>query len=127
MRTVEESNLSFVVWRLARYEEDVESRLVCREFCSYRFRSFDNPEMEDFTLYHEVVLEAYALMDLIDSIFRISGNDTVNKSAVYSTSLLEPCLEVFSEVPELDILIDALLEFLAIQEDKFAWKDDESL
>ena len=97
MRAVEESNLSFVVWSLARYEEDVESRLVRREFCSYRFRSFDNPEMEDFTLYHEVVLEAYALMNLIDSIFRISGNDTVNKSAVYSTSLLKPGLEVFSE------------------------------
>ena len=83
--------------------------------------------MEDFTLHNEIVAESDTLMDLLDGILRITWNDTVNECTIYSTSLFEPCLEAISKLPELDILIDALLEFLAIQEDKFAWKDDESL
>ena len=83
--------------------------------------------MEDLTLYNEVVLEAYALVDLTDSIFRVSRNYTVNEGAVYSASLFKPGLEVFSEVPEVDILIDTFLEFLSVEEDKLAREDDESL
>ena len=73
--------------------------------------------MEDLALYHEVVLVADALVDLVDGVLRVAGNDTVNEGAVYSASLLEPCLEAFSEVPEVDVLVDALLEFLAVEED----------
>ena len=83
--------------------------------------------MEDLTLYNEIVLESDALVDLIDGVLWISWNNAVHQSAVYSACLLEPCLEALTEIPEVDVLIDALLEFLAVKEDKLAWEDDESL
>ena len=83
--------------------------------------------MEDFTLHNEIVAESDTLMDLLDGILRISWNNAVNECTIYSASLLEPCLEAFSKIPEVNILIYALLEFLTVKEDKFTWKDDESL
>ena len=115
-----------MIWSLARNEEHVQTRLVSWEFRCNRLRSLDNPEMEDLAFYHKVVLETYAFMYLIDGILRISWHDTVYKCAVHSAGLFEPCPEAFSEIPEVDVLIYALLEFLAIEEDKFARKDDES-
>ena len=83
--------------------------------------------MEYFTLHDKIIAETDTLMYLVDGILRIARNDTVNKSAVYSASLFKPRLEAFSEVPEVDILIDAFLEFLTVKEDQLTWEDDESL
>ena len=112
---------------LARNEENVQSSLVCREFRSNRLRSLDYPKMEDFTLYYDIVAVADALMNLSDGVLRISRNDTVHEGAVNTASLLEPSLEFLAKLPQLYVLVDALLEFLSVEEDKFAWKDDESL
>ena len=127
MRTVQKSDLSLMIWSLAWNEEDVQSCLVCRELCSYRLRSLDHPEMEDLALYDKIVLIADALMDLVDRILRISRHDAVNEGAVYTACLFEPCLESVSEIPEIDVLVDALLELLSVQEDELARKDYESL
>ena len=127
MRTVEQSHLSFMIWSLAWNEEHIQTSLVCRELCSNRFWSLDHPKMEDLALYNEVVLESDALVDLVDGVLRITWNDSVYECAVNSASLLEPCLEAFSEIPEVDVLIDALLELLAVKKDELARKDDESL
>ena len=109
MRTIEESNLSFMIRCLARYEKYIKTSFVCREFCRNRLRGLDNPKMEYFTLYNEIVTESDAFMYLLDGILRISRNDTVNECAIYSTCFLEPCLEAFTKIPEVDILIDTLL------------------
>ena len=127
MRTVEQCHLSFMVWSLARNKEHIQTSLICRELGSNRLRSLDHPKMEDLALNNQIVLEADALVDLVDGILRITRNDSVYERAVYAASLLEPCLEAFSEIPEVDILIDALLELLAVKEDELARKDDESL
>jgi hypothetical protein len=82
--------------------------------------------MEDLALDYEIILESDALMYLLDRILRIAWHDTVDQRAVYSASLLEPCLEAFSEIPEVDVLINTLLEFLSVEKDKFAWEDYES-
>ena len=83
--------------------------------------------MEDLALDHEVVLISYALVDLVDGILRITRNDAVHERAVYSACCLEPCLEAFSELPEVYILIDALLEFLSVEEDELARENDKTL
>ena len=127
MRAVEQSHFSFMVWSLAWNEEHIQTSLVSWELCSNRFWSLDHPKMEDLTLDNEVVLEADALVDLVDGVLRITWNDSVYECAVNTASLLEPCLEAFSEIPEVDVLIDALLELLAVKEDELARKDDESL
>ena len=79
--------------------------------------------MENLSLHYKLVIVSYAFMDLVDGILRISGNYAVNKSAINATCLFEPCLEAFFKVPELDILMYAFFQMLAIEEDKFAWKD----
>ena len=127
MRAVKKCNLSFVVRCLARYEKYIKASLICRELSGHRLRSLDHPKMEDLTLDNEVVLEADALVDLVDGVLRITWNDSVYECAVNSASLFEPCLESFSEIPEVNVLIDALLEFFAVKEDELARKDDESL
>ena len=127
VRAVEESYLSFMVRCLAWNKEDIQTCLVCRELGSYSLRSLDYPEVENLALYHEIVLESDALVDLVDGVLRIARNDSVYEGAVNTASLLEPCLEVFSEIPEVDVLIYALLELLAVKEDELARKDDESL
>ena len=83
--------------------------------------------MENLSLHYKLVIVSYAFMDLVDGILRVSRNYAVNKSAINATCLLEPCLEALTEVPEVDVLIDALLEFLTIKEDQFTWKNNESL
>ena len=127
MRTVEQSHLSFMIWSLARDKEYIQASLVCRELSSNRFWSLDHPEMEDLALYNEVVLESDTLVDLVNGVLRISRNDPVYECAVNTASLLEPCLEAFSEIPKVNVLIDALLELLAVKEDELTRKDDESL
>ena len=127
MRTIEQCNLSLMIWSLARNEENVQTSLVSWEFRCNRLRSLDHPEMEDFTLYHEIVLISDTLMNLLYGILRITRHNTVNEGTIYSAGLLEPCLEFLAELPELDVLVDALLEFLAVKEDKLAWENDESL
>ena len=127
MRTVKKRHLSFVVRSLARNEKNIQPSLICREFSCNRLRSLDYPKMEDFALYHEVVAVSDSLMNLINGILRIAWHNAVNQCTIYSASLLEPSLEILAELPEFDVLVDALLEFLAIEEDQFTWKDDESL
>ena len=123
MRTVQEGDLPLVVRSLAWYEKHIESGLVCRELGRDRFRSLNNPEVEDLTFDDKLVIVSYALVYLTDGIFRISRHDAVNKRAIDATCLLEPCLETFFKVPKLNILMYAFFQMLAIEEDEFAWKD----
>ena len=127
MRTVQKGNLSFVIWGFAWNEEHIQTSLVCREFLCYGFWCLDNPQMEYLTFHYKIVLVSYALVDLVYRILRIARNDTVNEGAIDSASLLKPFLEAVAKLPEVDVLIDAFLEFLAIEEDKLARKNDESL
>ena len=112
---------------LARHEKYIQTCLVCRELRCHRLRSLNHPKVEDFTLYDEIVIVADTLMNLLDGILRITRNDTVHKSTINSTSLLKPSLEALTKIPKIDILINTLLKFLTIKEDKLARKDDQSL
>ena len=112
-----------MVRSLAWYEKHIESGFVRRELGSYRFRSLYHPEVENLSLHYKLVIVSYAFMDLVDGILRVSRHDAVNERAINATCLFEPCLEAFFKVPELDILMNAFFQMLAIEEDKFAWKD----
>ena len=112
---------------LARHEKYIQTCLVCRELRCHRLRSLNHPKVEDFTLHDEIVIITDTLMNLLDSILRITRNDTVHKSTIYSTSLLKPSLEALAKIPKIDILTYALLKFLAVKEDKLTRKNDQSL
>ena len=83
--------------------------------------------MEDFGLVKEVVVVTGALAELCGVVTGITGNDAVYEGAVHAAGLFEPCAEIGTEVPKVDVLTDALLEVLAVFEDELAGEDDEAL
>ena len=137
MRTVEQCYLTLVVWSLRLSNKYVETCLICREFLAQLLAChvlclFDNPEVEDFSLNNEVVAIANLLLNLSNLIAWEARNDTVNESSAYIVVLLEPLREsssLLAEVffPKLDVLTDAILEVMAVEEDKLTRHDDESL
>ena len=126
VRSVEEGHFSFMVRSFRRNEEDVESGLVSREFLSYFLWSLDYPEVEDFSLDYEVVAILQLFLDSCDVFARESRNDSVYEGCIDSASLFEPSLEVVTEFPEFDVLIDSLFELMSIEEDEFAREDYKS-
>ena len=105
----------------------MESGLVGGEFLGYLLWSLDYPEVEGFSLYDEVVAIRNLLLNLSDFLAWEARNDTVYEGSVNATSLLEPFLEVVTQVPELDILIDAVLQYVSVQEDQLTWEDNQTL
>jgi hypothetical protein len=137
VRTIEEGNLSLMVWSLALCDEYMETSLLSREFlaescAAHVGRTLDNPEVEDLSLYHEVVSIAGTLLKLCDVLAWETRNDTVNEGSANVAVLVEPFLEllvVLAKVilPEFDVLLDAVLEVMAIEEDQLARHDDKAL
>ena len=126
-----------MIWLLAWSDEDVESCLVGWELGLERvdvhvLGFFDDPEVEGFALYDEIVGIAHFLLYLCYLLAWESGDDAVDECGADIVVVGEPVfkgLVVGSEVifPEFDVLVDALLEVVAIEEDEFAGHDDESL
>ena len=137
VRAIKQCNLALVVWFFALCDENVQTSLFSREFCAKLFAChvlslFDNPEVEDFCLYNEVILVRNLLLNLCNLLAWESWNDTVYQCSANIAIVCEPALESFvvsTEIlfPKFDILIDALLEVVTVQEDKLARHDDKTL
>ena len=56
VRTVQQGNFSFMVRSFRRYEQYVQSGFVGREFFGDFLWSFDNPQVENFALYNQVII-----------------------------------------------------------------------
>ena len=101
--------------------------LYCHIFCL-----LDNPEVEAFCLNYEVVLVANLLLNLLDGIAWETRNDAVYQCSANVAVVGEPLLEALVisthiALPELDILIDTLLEVVTIEEDQLTWHQDHTL
>ncbi len=126
-----------MVWLLVVGDEHVETCLVSREFLLHLLYShilglLDYPEVEALSLYHEVVLIAYLLLDFLDGVAWESWHDAVNECGAYIAVICEPLLEalvICTHVffPKLDILVDALLEMVTVQEYQFARHQNHTL
>ena len=137
VRTVEQRNLTLVVRSLALGDENVKTCLLCRELLAELLDRhicwfLDNPEVEDFCLNNEVVLVANLLLDVGNLLAWEARNDAVNEGSANVVVLLEPLLEssvVSTEVslPQLDVLLDAVLQVVTVEEDELARHDDKTL
>ena len=105
----------------------MQSSLVCRELIGNLLWSLNNPQVEVFGLYDEVVTIANLLLNLGNFFARESGYDTIYESSVNATTLVKPLLEVCTKVPQLNILINAILQHVAIQENELAGEDNQTL
>ena len=116
-----------MVGLLGGYEQHVQTGLVGRKLLGHLPRGLDHPEVEVLGLYHEVVAIRNLLLDLFYLLAGEPRHDTVHQCGIDAAGLLEPFLEVGTEVPQVDILIDALLQHMTVQEDQFTGEDDQSL
>ena len=83
--------------------------------------------MEDFGLHHHVVIILQFFLDSRNILARESRYDTVNQCSIHTTSLFKPLLEVISQVPKLNILIDGFFQLVSVQENQFTREDNQSL
>ena len=137
MRTVEQRNLTLVVWSLRLSNENVQTSLVSRELSAkllacHVLSLLDNPEVEYLSLNDEVVLVTDLLLDLSNVLAWESWYDAVNECSTNVVVLLEPLLESFvvlTEVflPQLDVLTDAVLKMVTVKEYKLTRHDDKTL
>ena len=105
----------------------MQTSLVGGELLGYFLRSLDHPEVEGLSLNHEVVAVTDLLLNLLDLIAGEARHDTVHEGSIHTASLLEPLLEVGTEVPQVDILIDTVLQHVTVQEDQLTGEDDQTL
>ena len=127
VRAVEQGNFSLVIRSFGRNEKYVKAGFVGGKFFGYALGSFDYPQVENFGLYHQVVVILQFFFDSGNIFAGESRYDTVYERSIYAASLFEPFFEIFTEVPQFDILIDGFFQFMAIEENKFAGKDDKAL
>ena len=116
-----------MVRSLGRDEEHVQAGLVGRELGGDLLGGLDDPEVEDLGLVQQMVVITGTLAQLGGGIARITRDDAVHERAVHAAGVLEPVPEALSEVPQVDVLADALLQVLAVLEDQLAREDDEAL
>ncbi len=137
VRAIEESDLTLVVRSFRLSDEYVETGLVSRELgtellACHVLRTLDNPEVENLCLYDEVILVANLVLDFYDVLAWEARNDAVNECRAYIVVFLKPLFEAFivsAEIflPQLDVLADAVLKVVAVEEDELTRHDDESL
>ena len=114
----------------------MQTSLVSREFlaqffASHILRTLDDPEMEYLSLYYEVVLISYLVLYLYDVLAWEARYDTVNECSAHVVVLLKPlgeslCLLAKVRSPKLNILADAILKVMTVEEDKLARHDDKT-
>jgi hypothetical protein len=127
VRTIEEGNLSLMIRSLALGDKHVEASLLGGELFAqsgacHVGRTLDDPEVEDFCLNHQIVGISGTLLQAGDVLAWETGHDAVNEGSADVAVLVEPFLEalvILAEVilPEFDVLLDTILEVMAIKED----------
>ena len=127
VRTIEQGNLTLVVGFLRGNKQYVQTSLVSRELLLNLLRCLNDPEVEVLSLYDEVVAIANLLLNLGNLLAGEARNDAVYESCIDTARLVEPLLEVSRQLPQLDVLIDAFFQHVAIEEDELAGEDDETL
>ena len=124
MRTIEQGHLALVIRFLTWHEEHMETSLVSRELVGHFLGSLNHPQMEGLSLNNEVVAVTNLLLDLSNLLAGETWNDTVNECSVNTATVLKPLFESCRQLPQFDILIDAIFQHMTIEEDEFAGEDD---
>ena len=56
VRAIQQRYFSFVIRCFRRNEQYIQTSLVSREFFGNLLRCFDDPKVEDFSLYHQIII-----------------------------------------------------------------------
>ena len=88
--------------------------------------ALDYPQMEDFSGIHHVILLTDTLAQSCMLISRESGYNTVYQCRAEIIFILQPCLKIIAQVPQICILLTALQQFLTIVVNQLTRKDNKA-
>ena len=126
---VQDADFALLVRNNIRYDMDVEAGFLERKLLLEPFRTFDVPYAEDFADIEKRIGVAVLLLESSDflCVTDASGNDSVDERGAEEVLIFDPCCEIIAEFPVCDMLLYALLEFLAVRVDQLAGEDDDTL
>ncbi len=137
VRAVEQRYFALVVRLLALGNQYMQTGFLCGELLTqlldrHVLRFLDYPEVENLGLYNQVVCIAHFLLNSGDVLAGEARYDTIHQRCADIVVFREPLLKalvISAEVffPEFDVLIDALLEVVSVEEDQLARHDDKTL
>ena len=83
--------------------------------------------MEVLGLNNEIVAIANLFLNLCNLLAWETWNDAVNECCINATRFLEPLTESVGQLPQVNILADAVLQYVTIEENQLTWEYDKSL
>ena len=89
--------------------------------------ALDHPQMEDLRSVHHVVRLADALAQSLMLISGEAGYDAVNQCGAEIIILLQPCLKLLAQLPQVGVFQAALLQFFPVMIDQLAGQNDKAL
>src|SRR5574344_402338 len=100
MRTIQQCNLTLMIWLLTLCNKNMEAHLFCWEFFSKFFAShilslLYNPKMERFSLNNKIILITYLFLNSSYFLTWETRNDTVYKSCTNIAIFCKPVFECF--------------------------------
>ena len=128
VRAVEDAHLALFVRGDVRHDDAVEAGRLEGQLVLEPRRAFDVPDAEYLAHVDQLVVVAVFLVHLgrLCRVLDAAGHDAVDQRGA-ERALAAPSLEVRFQTPLLDVLADALLQFLAVVVDQLAGQDDQRL
>src|SRR5690606_17545646 len=119
MRSVKDPALACAVRSLVFHEQHLEPCLFSGQQLSNALRSFNDPKMEWFGGYHEVIFKANFLPDLVDVFPGKAGHDTIHQRIAKDQMLFDPLQERFWKPPQLNVLNDHFAKLRTVPVNQF--------
>ena len=127
MGTVEDADLALLVGGVVVHHDDGQAGLLEGELVLDPLGALDDPEAEDLGGVDDVILVAQLPADGLGLLAGIAGDDAVHQGGAEHVLPIHPGGEVILQAPELDILLDAALQLVAVMVDELAGQDDKAL
>ena len=131
MGSVQDAYFSLLVRTHIRNDKYLvrDSRFLERKPVVKAFRTFDNPDAEDFAHVDKLIRVA-VLFFQSRHFLRIAdtaGNNAVYQGSAENAFLIHIPAEILSQLPLVDILVDALKQFFSVVVNQLAGKNHDSL
>ena len=125
MCAIQNSHLTFLVRIHIICPDHVKAGLLQRQFIL--MLSLDDPQMENLRRIHHIILLSNSFAQSFMLVTRETSYDPVHQCGAEIILILQPALEILSQLPQIRILQATLLQFLSVMIDKLTGQDNKAL
>ena len=128
VRAVEDAHLALLVGGDVRHHHDVHAGPLEGQPVLQAVRALDDPHAEHLAHVGQRVLVAVGGVQALDllGVADAAGHDAVHQRGAEGVLLIDPLAEVLGQLPVVDVLVDALLQLLAVVVDQLAGEDHQA-